>query len=193
MDSSISPALAAILKKAKTIDEAARAYDTNPEPRKPSSGGGLFDGVSGGQTMMNESPTMDVNSEMYQDAVKKTGLPPAIQEAMINDRIPQPSSSFDVDDETIRGIRGFDENDMREVPETSNIQRRPKRMVEQTTPQQMVGVDENTIRKIVNEEIKKVLPKVLPKVVEHYIQKGLLKESMEVLKNVKTTSVSKRR
>lgn len=198
----LTPELMAILKKSKAIDQAAKAYDTNPEPNtssKRSSGGGLFDGVSSGSgSMMAEgfsSPErMDIESEMYSDAVKKSNLPTAIQNAMLNNPIPQPNGVGSVNEEEIRELRGehFNEEDVRDIPDTKDLKRRPKKQMMTESIPQMGGISEDVIRKIVNEEIKKVLPKVLPKVVEHYIQKGLLKESMDILRNVKTTSVKKR-
>ena len=197
----LTPELMAILKKSKAIDQAARAYDTNPEPNTSSkrSSGGLFDGVpSGGGSMMAEGfsshERMDIESEMYSEAVKKSNLPPAIRNAMLNNPIPQPNGVGGVSEEEIRELRGehFNEEDVRDVPDIKDLKRRPKKQMMTESIPQMGGTSEDVIRRIVNEEIKKVLPKVLPKVVEHYIQKGLLKESMDILRNVKTTSVKKR-
>jgi hypothetical protein len=137
----------------------------------------------------------DVESEMYNDNVMNSGLPPEIQKAMISNPIPQPSSVVSMDQDMVNEIRGeeefYNEDDGYDVPE--KLERRPKRQVIREEQSMGGNVSPELIRSIVNEEIKKILPKVLPKVVEHYLQKGLLKESMDILKNVKTTSVKKRR
>jgi hypothetical protein len=205
----MNPKLAAILKKSKAIDKAARAFDTDPLPegnsrrtpsRRKSSGGGLYDDIGnhGGQALMEgvaPNERADVESEMYNDNVMNSGLPPEIQKAMISNPIPQPSSVVSMDQDMVNEIRGeeefYNEDDGYDVPE--KLERRPKRQVIREEQSMGGNVSPELIRSIVNEEIKKILPKVLPKVVEHYLQKGLLKESMDILKNVKTTSVKKRR
>jgi hypothetical protein len=205
----MDPKLMAILQKSAAIDKAAKKFDTIPD--KGNLGGrgtkGLYDqmgnqggGIPSGAHHMNESftPTdpMGAGADGYGEAVDNSGLPPEIKAAMKMNPIQQPDTpTSDFSEEAIRSIRGIneteqvhydtqDEDDFDDRP--VKLTRRPKREViredyEYSEPQ----VSPELIKKLVNEEIKKILPKVLPKVVEHYLQQGLMKENLDILRKIK--------
>jgi len=121
----MDPKLAAILKKAKVIDQTAKKYDTNPNKgtsqttgglyesmgySSPSTGGGgLYDEMGVGSQTSQIVDRMDVNSEMYTTSVENSKLPDAIKEAMKSTPIPQPDAigtGTDLDPELIAEIRG---------------------------------------------------------------------------------------
>ena len=190
-----------ILKKAKQIDKAAQKYD-NGAPKKSQSSGLLNEidgtklisaeeagmGHSGGN-MMNSTPSFaikkDIQSEGYKHSVTNSKLPAAIQKAMLENPIPQASSGFDMDEETIREIRGSvqedntpyyseeDEIDMYDKP--VRRQETPKKRVIREEVSESVNVDEKYLRKLIASELMKALPKVI----EHYFDKRLVKENVQ--------------
>jgi len=200
----------AILQKSAAIDKAAKKFDTTPikgslgggSNRRPTTKG-LYDEI-GGHANMTEafSPTdpMSANSDGYSQAVDNSGLPPEIKAAMKMNPIQQPDTpTNDFSEEAIKSIRGIneteeqfydtqDESDFDDIP--VRLSGKPKRQVvredyEYDEPQ---TISPELIKKLVNEEIKRVLPKVLPKVVEHYLQQGLMKENLDILRKIKTSN-----
>jgi hypothetical protein len=194
----MNPKMLEILKKAKAIDKAAKKYDSNPEIiTKKRSSGGLYDelGVPSENTQYISENSIKNNPELYEDKVKSSKLPPAIKEAMLKNPIPQPSSVNDLGltKEQIREINGepdyYNENDEIDfydnpVPPT----RKKSKPIQEQKSSNGGGVymTPDMIRKIVNEEIKRILPKVAPKIIEHYLQQGLIKENLEILRKIKT-------
>lgn len=197
----MNPQLLEILKKAKAIDKAAEKFD-NGAPKKTKSGG-LYDQMDGtklisaeeaGRGSMNESSSglmnikKDVGSEGYNRAVTNSKLPAAIQKAMLENPIPQPDMGFDVDEESIRELRGTvvedngpyyseeDEIDMYEKPVRRTQTQQPQRkkvIREEVEPS--VDINEAYLRKLIASE----LTKALPKVIEHYFDKRLVKENVQ--------------
>ena len=104
----MNPQLLEILKRAKAIDKAAEKYDSSATKKSTTSGLISSMGSSG---MVEEGYTApvikkNVGTEDYNSAVKNSKLPPAIQKAMLENPIPQPSDTgFDVDEEAIRALR----------------------------------------------------------------------------------------
>ncbi len=124
----MDPKLAAILKKAKVIDQTAKKYDTNPNKGSSQETGGLYESMGGDYSMPTQSTgglydelgvgsetsstivdRIDVNSEMYATSVENSKLPDAIKEAMKSTPIPQPDglgTGTELDPELIAEIRG---------------------------------------------------------------------------------------
>ena len=176
-----------ILKKAKAIDKAAEKYDSSAS--KKSKTMGLMDAV-GGSGMIDESyaaPITPVKKEVgttnYNQAVKNSKLPPAIQKAMLENPIPQPDGmGFDVDEETIKALREDnvpsysedDEVDMYKKPvRRSEVQK--KRPINENMVQEPINVDEKYLRKLIASE----LTKALPKIIENYFDSRLVKENVQ--------------
>jgi len=197
----MDPKLLEILKKAKQIDKAAEKFD-NGAPKKSKSAG-LYDQIdgtklitaeeagmahSGGNMMVSENVTSikkDVGSEMYNQRVTSSKLPPAIQKAMLENPIPQPDfMGMDVDEDAIRELRGDvrenhstyseeDEIDMYEKP-VRRTQTQKKRVIQEQISEP-VNVDEKYLRKLIASEITKALPKII----EHYFESRLVKENVQ--------------
>lgn len=199
----MDPKLLEILKKAKQVDKAAQKFDSGA-PKKSKSVG-LYDQIdgtklvsaeemgmahSGGNMMMSESVNVtpikkDVGSEMYNQRVTNSKLPPAIQKAMLENPIPQPEfSNMEVDEEAIRELKGMnesvstyneeDEIDMYEKPVTRS-QTQKKRPMREQISEPSVSVDEKYLRKLIASEITKALPKII----EHYFESRLVKENVQ--------------
>lgn len=197
----MDPKLLEILKKAKQIDKAAEKFD-NGAPKKSKSAG-LYDQIdgtklitaeeagmahSGGNMMVSEniaSVKKDVGSEVYNQRVTNSKLPPAIQKAMLENPIPQPDfMGMDVDEDAIRELRGDvrenhstyseeDEIDMYEKP-VRRTQTQKKRVIQEQISEP-VNVDEKYLRKLIASEITKALPKII----EHYFESRLVKENVQ--------------
>jgi len=188
----MDPRMMEILKKAKAVDKAATKYDNTPIKSKSSSKG-LYDDLN----IVEESyapPATYNNPQQYEHLVESSKLPPAIKEAMKKNPIPQasPVDGFALNEEQIREIRGneiphYSEDDEVDFYQNPVPKKQTKRTVnEQHNQRPVVGVDPNMIRQIVQEEIKRILPKVAPKIIEHYLQQGLIKENMDILRKIKT-------
>jgi hypothetical protein len=199
----MDPKLAAILKKAKVLDQAAKKYDTNPDTTStsspglyeqistPSSGGaGLYDqmGVGGGTTSTPAADRMDVNSEMYSESVENSKLPPAIKAAMKSNPIPQPDMVGGFDSDMVNEIRnagtpqpqiepelGYSDDDEKDMDFQHPIpqQRRPQQRPQQVMNEGVTNV--GNIRQMIAEEIAKALPVVI----EDYFDKRVLKENVQ--------------
>jgi hypothetical protein len=194
----MDPKLKAILMKSKEIDNAAKKYDTvdstvlegrvnkRAGSPTPSSGGGLYDQMGGGSSMVTSAPEVNVYSEEYQERVANSGLPPEVQKAMSENPIPQPSSVSSISEEDIRDLNpgAYSEED---EYETMTEERRPVRR-ETSVPH--TNTNSTDIRRIVAEEVAKVLPKVL----ENYFDKKIIKENTRLMKVLlKSSQGSKKR
>ena len=126
----------------------------------------------------------NVGTEDYNSAVKNSKLPPAIQKAMLENPIPQPSDTgFDVDEEAIRALREEknipsynedDESDMYKNP-VRRSETQKKRPINENIPQEVVNIDEKYLRKLIASE----LTKALPKIIENYFDSRLVKENVQ--------------
>jgi hypothetical protein len=183
----MDPKLLEILKKAKQIDKAAEKFDTGAI--KKSSVGGLMDSMGGSAMMLDEGYSTplqtvrkDVGSENYNQAVKSSKLPPAIQKAMLENPIPQPSTGFDVDEDAIRALRENDGPSYREDDEVDMYQKpvrrtetQKKRPINENVSPEAINIDEKYLRKLIASE----LTKALPKIIENYFDSRLVKENVQ--------------
>jgi len=184
----MNPQLLEILKKAKAIDKAAEKYDSSAT--KKSNTTGLMDMVGASSPgMMEEGYTAPINikkevgTENYSKAVKNSKLPPAIQKAMLENPIPQPSGSgFDVDEDAIRALRENDgpsyheddEVDMYKKP-IRRAETQSKRPINENVSSEVINIDEKYLRKLIASE----LTKALPKIIENYFDNRLVKENVQ--------------
>jgi ribosomal protein L22 len=147
------------------------------------------------------SGTYAAGSEEYTQAVDNSNLPPAIREAMKKNPIPQADTSSvlsnvtqsDIDE--IRGVQveetiPYSEGD--EVDFVTETRHTPKRRVNETVQPRMTqstgGVSESQIKKMIAEEIARVLPNVI----ENYFDKKVIKENMKLMKYVIKSQYNKR-
>jgi hypothetical protein len=172
-------------------------------PSTSSGGGGLFDqmGISdtptgGGVQSTPLADRMSVESPAYETSVKNSGLPPAIQKAMLESPIPQPNGLTDVPEEFIKQINPGRQqiNERTQIPDLPEVYSesderdfydhpiQPKvqpREIPRTQPQtqrvEHVEVGESEIRKMIAQEIAKALPKII----EAYFDKRVLKENVQ--------------
>ena len=180
----MNPKLLEVLKKAKQVDQRAKQFDStdtatleaNVQSRtqnipQPSSG------------MMTEQPTqlptnrpqpkIDVNSDVYKDRVKESGLPPEIMKAMLDNPIQQPDApgTFSMNEEDIKAINpNYGKQTITETTKTKI----PKNV-------KPLNVNEGNIRKMIAEEISKALPSII----EKYFDKKMIQENINVLKSLK--------
>lgn len=184
----MNPQLLEILKKAKAIDKAAEKYDSSAT--KKSNTTGLMDMVGASSPgMMEEGYAAPINikkevgTENYSKAVKSSKLPPAIQKAMLENPIPQPSSSgFDIDEDAIRALRENDgpsyheddEVDMYKKP-IRRAETQSKRPINENVSSEVINIDEKYLRKLIASE----LTKALPKIIENYFDNRLVKENVQ--------------
>lgn len=187
----MNPQLLEILKKAKAIDKAAEKYDSSATKKSTTSS--LMDSMGGGglptmSGMMEEGYSAPINikkevgTDNYNQAVKNSKLPPAIQKAMLENPIPQASGSdFDVDEDAIRALREDgpsyredDEVDMYKKP-VRRAETQRKRPINENVSQEVVNIDEKYLRKLIASE----LTKALPKIIESYFDSRLVKENVQ--------------
>jgi hypothetical protein len=168
-------------------------------PSTPS-GGGLFDqmGISdtpsmGGGMSAPVVDRMDVNSPAYTSSVKNSGLPDAIQKAMLESPIPQPTGLTDVPEDFIKEINPnkgminersqipdlpevYDEGDERDFYQHPIQPQVAPREIPRTQPHVVETTDlgEGEIRKMIAQEIAKALPTII----EQYFDKRVLKENV---------------
>lgn len=181
----MDPKLKAILQKAKEIDIKARKYDSvdtsvlenSVNGRLNNNGGTLHDQMGTTQSaVMSETtntakPNINPESENYNQRVKESKLPPEIMKAMLDNPIPQPDmpGTFSMDEESIREINpNYGKQQLSEIKQ-SKPQHKPK------------NIDNNVMRKMIAEEIAKVLPSI----VEKYFDKKLIQENVKILKSLK--------
>ena len=183
----MDPKLLEILKKAKAIDKAAEKYDTGAV--KKSNTSGLMESMGSSPTMIDENYSQqkitdikkNIGTETYNQSVKNSKLPPAIQRAMLENPIPQGSIDVgtDVDEEAIKALREDsyreeDETDMYQKPVRRNST--PKRApINENISEPTVSVDERYLRKLIASEITKALPKII----ENYFDNRLVKENVQ--------------
>jgi len=171
-------------------------------------------GVSGGHQQLVETPTavaqpVSSANPHYEDRVKNSGLPPAVAEAMLKTPIPQGSMSGvgDVTEDDIRELNPnygkvqtedyevYSDDDEYDFMTEQRHQPKPRRRVvrEQQVPSKQIGgngISEKQIKRMIAEEIAKVLPKV----VENYFDKKVIKENMKLMKYViKSQQATKKR
>lgn len=183
----MDPKLLEILKKAKAIDKAAEKYDSSAV--KKSNTSGLVESMGSSSNMIDENYSQqkiteikkNVGTENYNQSVKNSKLPAAIQKAMLENPIPQGSFDIgtDVDEEAIRTLREDsyseeDETDMYQKPvrRTESQKRRP---INESVSDLPVDVDEKFLRKLIASEITKALPKII----ENYFDTRLVKENVQ--------------
>ena len=187
----MDPKLKAILQKAKEIDIKARKYDSvdtsvlensvNGRINNSGNGGTLHDQMGTTQSaVMSETttqvkPNINPDSENYNQRVKESKLPPEIMQAMLENPIPQPDmpGTFSMDEQSIREINpNYGKKNINEVvpkspsPQKSSVTSKP---------------NSNVMRKMIAEEIARVLPSI----VEKYFDKKLIQENVKVLQSLK--------
>jgi len=178
----MDPRLLEILKKAKQIDKAAEKFD-NGAVKKSKTAGLSSQMMDDGDSSygITESIKKDVGSENYNQAVKSSKLPAAIQRAMLENPIPQAGGDFDVDEDTIKQLRGESRSSVPSYSEEDEVDfyekpaPRKKVIREERVSSSSVNVDENYLRKLIASE----LTKALPKVIEHYFDSRLVKENVQ--------------
>ncbi len=176
--------LKAILQKAKAIDERAKKYDNVDTATLESNVSSRKSGLNESTPQSKPTQKLDVGSETYKQRVKESKLPPEIQRAMLENPIPQPDTpgTFSMEEDDIREINpkynSVDENYYSEDDEIDfmNEQRHVKqnRIVTNKTSE----VSDNNIRKMIAEEIAKVLPNI----VEKYFDKKMIQENVKMLR-----------
>lgn len=148
-------------------------------------------GVNG--TMENSAPPterVDSSNPQYKDRVKNSKLPPAVAEAMLKNPIPQGSASgVDIFEEDVRELNS-DYGKIKVEDEDPNVysdgdeydfmteQRHTPKPRRQSSGGGMTGVSEAQVKKMIAEEISKVLPKV----VEKYFDNKVIKENTRLMK-----------
>jgi hypothetical protein len=185
----MDPKLKAILQKAKQVDQAAKKYDTvdrgssqTKKTIKNNTTMGLYEQMSVGSDD-GEYNQVDVYSEAYKERVSNSKLPPEIQKAMKENPIPQVNPFMgDVTNEDIMDLNPINEYDMgdeREIDLSSRktIKRKNENIEMVKGPTQQ-GFDAHLIKKMIAEE----LAKVLPSVVESYFDKKIIKENTRLMK-----------
>lgn len=168
-----------ILKKAKSVDERAKQFDSMDSST-------LQERVESRQTNVGtqQTPTtnvtpnnttnvkkpVNVNSGEYKQKVKESKLPPEIQKLMLDNPIQQPdpvgTSGLGLDEETIRQIN-------------PNYNTQNNVITEQVTQNsETTSYDRDEIRKIMAEEMSKVLPKIIG----DYFNNEIIKENTRLMK-----------
>ena len=112
----MNPKLLEVLKKAKAIDQKAKQFDStdtsileaNVQSRTqniPQPSGGMMTEQPMSAPTNRPQPKVDVNSDVYRDRVKESGLPPEIMKAMLDNPIQQPDApgTFSMNEESKRG------------------------------------------------------------------------------------------
>jgi hypothetical protein len=158
-------------------------------------------GVSGGGNMMMENTTpatkrLDAGNPMYEERVKNSGLPSAVVEAMLKNPIPQASfggGSVNVTEDDIRELNPnygkimveeedpqvYSDGDEYDFMTEQRHTPRPRRQVQTPTSGGVAtGISQAQIKKMIAEEIARVLPKV----VEKYFDNKVIKENTRLMK-----------
>jgi hypothetical protein len=180
----MDPKLLEILKKAKAIDKAAEKFDSGAV--KKSNTSGLMDSMGSSSGMIDENYGQqkiteikkNVGTDSYNQSVKKSKLPPAIQKAMLENPIPEASFSYgtEVDENAIKALNEnsyseSDEIDMYEKPVRRNL----KKNLQENISNEPINIDEKYLRKLIASEITKALPKII----ENYFDDRLVKENVQ--------------
>lgn len=183
----MNPKLLEILKKAKSVDERAKKYDSmdkstlqaNVESR-PST---PINEVNYSQQTVKKQK-IEVGSDVYKQRVKESKLPPEIQKAMLDNPIPQPDmpGTFSLDEDLIKEINpNYGSSSYSEDDEFDFLTEKRHIVKESVTPTQK-GFDEGSVRKMIAEEIAKALPSI----VEKYFDKKMIQENVKLLKSIVT-------
>ena len=172
-----------ILKKAKVIDAKARQFDTVDKTKLQSKidertqNGGLYESMGSTPTAQPTQPKnlVQPGSENYSKRVKESKLPPEIQRAMLDNPIQQPDmpGTFSMNEETIKEINpNYGGQTITESP------------IPSSTSKASVTVNNGDIRKMIAEEIAKVLPSI----VEKYFDKKMIQENVNIWKSLRVKS-----
>lgn len=175
-----------ILKKAKMIDQRAKEFDTVDKTKlqsKIDERKGLYESMGETQTAQatinNTQKMVQPGTENYNKKVKESKLPPEIQRAMLDNPIQQPDipGTFSMNEEMIKEINpNYGKQDISQVPTSFNEEVEPK--------QNNHSIDNGQIRKMIAEEIAKVLPSI----VEKYFDKKMIQENVNIWKSLRVKS-----
>lgn len=186
----MDPKLLQILKKAKEVDQRAKQYDSvdksdlerNLSSKVSNRTPSISEHVNKQTPITEQTNTnvpkhkIDVNSPEYKQRVIGSKLPPEIQRVMLENPIQQPDApgTFSMDEEMIKQINpNYGQQTINEERPTPT----QNKVIEETTQ----SISEESIRKMITEEISKALPTI----VENYFDKRIIKENIEVLKALK--------
>lgn len=175
-----------ILKKAKMIDQRAKEFDTVDKTKlqsKIDEKKGLYESMGETQTVQatrsNTQKMIQPGTENYNKKVKESKLPPEIQRAMLDNPIQQPDmpGTFSMNEEVIKEINpNYGAKDINQVPTSFNE--------EVTLKQNNHSVNNGQIRKMIAEEIAKVLPSI----VEKYFDRKMIQENVNIWKSLRVKS-----
>lgn len=195
----MDPKLLEILKRAKQVDERAKKYDSvdqatlksNVESRSPKvSTPTMTENVmSNVQPAKKNNVMVDVNSNEYKQKVKESKLPPEIQRAMLENPIPQadPVGAFSMDEEMIKQINpNYKSNEYSEEDEI-DFMTEQRHVIRESVNNTQNTFDSNGIRKIIAEEVAKILPTVI----DNYMNKSIIKENTRLMKVLLKSSSNK--
>jgi hypothetical protein len=174
-----------VLKKAKAVEARTNAqYGKVGGPKNKTNSGGLFDDMGGEHGLeLNEYPSMEQPQQNYEQAVKKSKLPPAIAEAMLKTPINHQQS---IPQEYIDELKSVNPQEdtpyYSEEDETNDFKAKQKNNRTHRQTQNGVNINEEQIRVMIAQEISKALPKIL----ENYFDKKIIKENTRLLKALLT-------
>lgn len=172
-----------VLKRAKEVDKRAQQFDST---RKNDSHKHSNDGfMSIDEQYEKEIPDMvmpqfernskpiDVNSDFYKQRIKGSKLPAEIQNLMLENPIQQIDTfdSFTLSEEAIKEINP---NSKTNISET-------------TKQRELLSISEDSIRRMIQEEIIKIMPQI----VDRYFDKKMIQENIKLLNtfNKKRTQI----
>jgi hypothetical protein len=163
---------------------------------------GVSSGGGGNMMMETSAPAtkrLDSTNPMYEERVKNSGLPSAVAEAMLKTPIPQPSfggAGVNVTEDDIRELNPnygkvmvededpyyYSDEDEHDLTEQRHVptRREPKTRRTQVNPKQVggSGISEKQLKRMIAEEIARVLPNV----VEKYFDNKIIKENTRLMK-----------
>ena len=164
-----------ILKKAKMIDQRAKEFDTVDKTKlqsKMDEKKSLYESMGETQTVQVNQKMIQPGTENYNKKVKESKLPPEIQRAMLDNPIQQPDmpGTFSMNEEVIKEINpNYGDSTISEAPKSSTNNN---------------TIDNGQIRKMIAEEIAKVLPSI----VEKYFDKKMIQENVNIWKSLRVKS-----
>lgn len=188
----MDPKLMEILKRAKAVDKVTtQKFGGGAKPSTVS--GGLYDQISGDKLITADeagfnsgfdtgviSERVNPDSPVYKHSVENSKLPENIKKAMREFPIPTPGLIDDINENVIREINPnignnpvYREDDEKELNFKHPIggQQKQRQQIQESSP----NVDNNTLRRMIAEEIYKALPIVI----EDYFDKRVLKEDIQ--------------
>ena len=184
----MDPKLAAILKKAKAIDNKAREYDTTQRVSEGTEGfteiptqqidysekeiPNLMEQRINQMAPVAQQQTVNPQSVGYSQMVENSNLPPEVKMAMMENPIPQApmeslTGGFQIDQDLINEVNGGSKQSLTNPP------------IYQPQSQQVINeevMDKKSMRRIIAEEVAKALPKVI----DQYFDKSVLKVSIQI-------------